>query len=210
MYRAIVDVVIFAALVCHGVGSQVCAQTQPALPTCPDFSGNYVFYEQKLRVCSDNDTTGEALKNSRSTGTLVLYQQPNPAQPALGIPESPYGCLFKAEKTTTWDNGVELTTPRITKYAGVFRSKTVIMQAVPKPATVYGDYVTPPVVVFGDITKTDKKTKAPTEIKFSWNANEGEMYDMVYDGYGQEGDGMTWAHHCAFTGSGMIFKSTAP
>lgn len=193
MCRIAISVSVFVVLACFGGVLYVYAQTVPALPTCPNFDGNYTYYQQRIRFCGE--TGDDSAVREISSGTWVFNQMENP--------DGSLGCLFDAVRT----NAVG----QVSRYTGVFRGTNVTMQAVPKPATAAineGGYLVPPLVIFGDIIKSNKKTKAPTEIRYSFNANEGEVYDL--NPYPGEGTGMTWPHHCAFSGSGIIYKNTTP
>jgi len=203
MYRTVVGVFVFVAFVVLGVGSYVYAQEAPLLPTCPDFgSGSYTFYQQRIRLCTEYGT--DPFRES-SSGTVVFTQIANPPQPALGIEGSPYGCLFTVVKTKRWSNGVQLSTPEVSEYTGVFRGATVTMQAVPRPLA--DGYLTPPVVLSGDVVKSERRTKIPTEIRYTFNTNEGEIYNEVYNPEGGAPE-QPYPRHCAYSGSGIIYRNT--
>ena len=187
MHRIAIVVFSFVVLVVFGVGSHVYAQVLP--PTCPDFSGAWTFYQQRIGLCVE-EAGSEPSKALRSTGKWVFTQ------------DDEYTCLFTARRETTDtypdDDLVEI------NYSGVLYDKgtKIAMQGVPKP--LWGDtYINPPVVLWGEVTKKDKKTKAPIEIMYSFNTNEGEVYDQV--------GGITlWPRHCSYSGSGMIYKDPTP
>ncbi|MBP1746016.1 MAG: hypothetical protein H6Q54_631 [Deltaproteobacteria bacterium] len=163
MHRIAIVVFSFVVLVVFGVGSHVYAQVLP--PTCPDFSGAWTFYQQRIGLCVE-EAGSEPSKALRSTGKWVFTQ------------DDEYTCLFTARRETTDtypdDDLVEI------NYSGVLYDKgtKIAMQGVPKP--LWGDtYINPTVVLWGEVTKKDKKTKAPIEIMYSFNTNEGTLMEYL-------------------------------
>jgi len=159
MNRIIVGVAFFAALVCLGVGSQVCAQTIN-VNNCPNINGTWNFVQEKVIHCDESPYPDPT--RIITSGRITFSQDEN------------NNCLFTAVKvidTSTGDPRVGATV----NFTGVIYhgGSKIAMQSIIKWNTgVAGDYRVTSSSVFGDLT-VNKRTKVGTKITLAGNSHMG-------------------------------------
>jgi hypothetical protein len=165
MYRIIIGVFVFLALVFLGVRSQVYAQ-DINVNNCPNINGTWNFVQEKIIACDSAPSYPVPTRVSTS-GTVTFSQ--NPAN----------NCLFSAQKVIESSTG-DPKVGNIVNFAGVIYNggKKITMQSIIKWDTVPStSYRIPSMSSFGDL-KFNKKTKVGTEITFAGNSHMGLDYDL--------------------------------
>jgi hypothetical protein len=165
MYRIIVSVFVFTALVLLGAGSQVCAQTIN-VNNCPNINGTWEFVQEKIIDC-DLGTSYPSPTRVSTSGTVTFSQNEY------------NNCLFSAQKVIGTSTG-DPKEGDIVNFTGVIYNggNKITMQSIIKWDTVPSTgYRIPSSSVFGNLT-FNKRSKVGTKITFTGNSHMGLDYDL--------------------------------
>jgi hypothetical protein len=162
MYRVIVGVVIFAALACCGIWSNVCAQ-DINVNNCPNINGTWNFVQEKIIHC---DQSPYPAPTWISTSGRVTFSQ-----------DEGNNCLFSAVKVIDTSNGDPRAGATVYFTGVIYGGGTKIaMQSIIKWNTGAAlDYRVTSSSVFGDLT-VNKKTKVGTKITLAGNSHMGSDF----------------------------------